>query len=239
MAVNARRSLFATHRGRLVKRATGVALILAVAMMFASNASKGDTKEVRDDPSTLTAEERKDLGITPNEVKVAAAPANPFRPYEGVNIEAEAISGDGSSEDWASEDSEEEPEDTNEYTALLTTAQDVATACGTYTYQRTADEWVSSIPSLDEEFRPELLATATRNWSRLEKMQVVSTAQLVGTSPDIVYYRDAAGLAQISVTVAQKVSSVRGESTKTRSYVLTLKRSDEGGDSWLVTGMGS
>ena len=237
MAASARQSLFVTNRGTTIKRTAIVCFIAAIVMMVVSNMTSGNADESTsgEDETTLGAPQS-----APSEVPdVAAALADPFEPYEGVNDASGEVDED---EDAFASDAEEtaEPENTSEYTALLTVAQDVATAYGTYTYEMSPDEYVESIPSLDAAYRKELLSVAEQNWPEIKQVEGTSESTLTGTTPDIVYYRDTTGRAEISVSVIQKIGLASGDRERTQSFVVSLRRVDaSGAEAWRVTSIAS
>jgi hypothetical protein len=224
----ARPSSFATHRGTAVKRLLIVGVAASVLMMIISNSLEGSRGTATGNPSASGTSTAPAAGTSaaPRAPKIAAAVSNPMDPYRGVNDAAT----DESSEPQA------EPTDPAEYQRMLTTAQDVAVRFGTYDYRDSPQRWVTTLPDLHPKLRAKLLAEARRTWPGFQQGQVIARAQLTGQPPQIVYYWEQSGSAQLVVFTRQEVTGVNGETVLGRSYAVTM-RYDKRQKRWYVNGL--
>lgn len=214
----ARRSMFATHRGRLVKRVTVGLVVVSFAMLVVSNqvssdgAQGGQRSEVEAEVVAKSAEA--------DAPRVAAFPADPLDPYEGANAVTNGIS-------VSDLDQAEDAESAAEYQAAVIAAQQFAPAWGTYSYKQTPEEFVSSLPNLTDHAEESLLASVSSSWGDIVDARVTVRAESTSTAPQVLSY--SVDRATVSVTVAQTVKSPEGTTHTTRSFVIDLVRVD--GDS--------
>lgn len=247
-------SVFHTNRGRKAK-AVLVALSVAALAMTLWNGRETDNSastNVQRQQQAADAEPSGAARATPP--KVAAAVANPEKPYSGVNDAEDADSGSGSGAP-----SSTAPENPAQYQGMLSVAQSAAVSFGTYSYRSTPEQWVATISGLDPSLRKVLLKSAQQqSWPQIKAQRVTADASLVGESPDVVYYRAKAGKAQVVVSLSQKATASKGKRTLGKSVAVTLTRQggepEEGSDAapssptdepdgsepaWLVTAIKS
>lgn len=203
-------STWATHRARTVRNILIGLGGLAVVLLFANPAEDTDTTAAQPDPFS-----------TPSVVadpKVAAPVSNPMNPYQGAN--------DTLGQNEAGSTATADPA---LYQDMLGVAQSAAVSFGTYSYEQTAQEWAALITDATPDLAASLAAGAEGTWSQIVDQQVVSVARLVGTTPQIVYYRDADGAAQVLVSVSRSITSAdTAAQSAVTSYAITLARVVEG-----------
>lgn len=251
-------SVFRTHRGRKA-RAVLVSLSAAAVLMTVWNGQGGEStpKDQQAQQQAAVAEPTA-AQTTAQPPKVAAAVANPDKPYRGANKAEDADSTDSAP---SASSSTENPE---QYQGMLNVAQSTAVSFGTYSYKASPEQWVATISGLDPNLRKVLLKSAKeQSWPQIRKQRVVADAALVGESPKVVYYRAESGKAQVVVSLSQKSSSTEGRRTHSKSIAVTLTRQggkaepgespsstptdtgaetdapDGGGATWRVTGIDS
>lgn len=222
-----RPSPFATHRGTMIKRLLIVGVVASVLMMFVSNALEGSRGGSAGSPPTDGPSGTPSASAeAATEPKIAAAVANPMDPYRGVN--------DAAADESAAPSAE--PSDPVRYQRMLTIAQDSAVRFGTYDYRDDPRRWVRTLPNLNPKLRAKLAKEAQQTWPDLDRGQVIARAQLTGQPPQIVYYRERAGSAQLVVFARQQLSGLNGDTTVGRSYVVTM-HFDRQKRQWLVNGL--
>lgn len=222
MAGPTRRSAFASHRGAAAKRLIIGVIAGAFLLMIISNMLQGE-----DTAPTASNTASVDPTSEPTDVKapdVVPAVADPMNPYRGVNAGVETSG------------TPEAPVDPAVFQDMLTTAQETSVAFGSYSYQEDPQEWAKKLPNLSASLRERLTETAEKTWPSLAKSKVVARTTLTGQSPQIVYYRDTEGEAQVVVLTTQQVSGVNGQVETGKSYAVTLRymKKDK---AWVVTGL--
>lgn len=218
-----------TNKGRAVKRL----LAVGAAAAFAFTMISGQVRQHRDSsngaPDDVVAQQQLEGQRSNSEPQVAAPVSNP---QTGLKAAAGQKAPSGLS-------------DPESYQQMLTTAQRAAEAFASYSYKQTAQQWVSSIPGLDPALTAKLTESSGSSWRGIVAQKVTSTAQLAGSTPQLVSYSEGKGDARVAVSVEQSQSSTKGKSRTVRSYLVTSKRvakkdaSAKGVTEWQVTGIES
>lgn len=155
MATARPNGLFATHRGRAIRRGTTVALILSVSLMMVNGMVNGGST------STEAATPTSRTTVEPIKPKVEYAKADLFTPDANGQVR---IPVNGDSADFML------------YQDMLVVAQKSAIAFETYGSGDTPQEYVDRIPGLEAKARKALLAQATENWAALGERKIAVTA---------------------------------------------------------------
>lgn len=204
-------TMFSTNRGRLVKRLLWLGAAASLVMMIVTSPSDGGSASDDTTSGTTAAEQ-----VERPDPRVAAAVGNPMDPYYGVNDVANSEEGEGG----------EEPVDPDDYEDVVAMSQQAAVAFTTYNYTQTPAEWVNTIPGLAQGLNTMLVESADETWPAMEEQQVTTSSALAG-APQIIYYRESDGQAQVLINVNQQVSSSNGTTTKTKAVAVTLVRGED------------
>lgn len=240
--------MFSSNRGRTAKKVL-IALASVVGVLFFGNALlAGPVEDTPTDysasfdmgeedtpvvaapiarpfalPVVGGAEEGSGGDIYGNAVASPSDPADPAEATEGVE--------DGGTDDDGATDRLQRADS---YQSAVTLTQDFAAAYGTYSPELTAEEWVGSLPGLEESAKARLLVSAEAVWPQMEDRQSSSQATVAAQSVTPVYSRDGGATIQLSVTVTKDTSYEGVEGYQTDAYAVTLERATDAPEGWIV-----
>lgn len=245
-------SMFSSNRGRVVKRFLVAAAIVTTVLFFGNAILAGPPE----DPETTDYSASYDTGAE-DETSVVAAPIS--RPFalpivggadmvQGGDIYGNAVdapqdpsdptSVTGADTDTPTDEEDEAATDqlqkADSYQSAVTLTQDFATAYTTYSPELTAQEWVDSLPSLEETAKAKLLESAEGTWPQLADRKSSSKGSVAAQSVTPIYSRDGGATIQLSVTVHKETSYEGATGHQTDSYAVTLERDSDSSAKWIV-----
>lgn len=224
MAISARRAIFATHRGRVVKRG-GLALgALMIGLSILSNVAGGQASTVESAPATVGSP------VEVTEPVVAAFVANPYiaegasyyqsggsavavperDPKTGLPVEAPTAS-----------------QGENDVVVVRQVAMSFAVAWATYAPSQDPAAFVASLPGVAPSSSAALLANAEGAWDSMVGGETTGIGTLTGTNPQVQVLDSTAGTAIVVVPVDQSRITRTSEPWNGRiSLVVNLARYD-------------
>ncbi len=225
------RPLFATHRGKRVKRTATGLFVLAVAMFVISHAAAG-----KSNPTAPAAAASPIAGMTTsNSVSVNAAVANPFAVANG---QASNASGTTSSTTTAAGGTPTAAApNPDAYASLIQAASTFAAAYATYSYAETPTAWANHLPDTAPGFAAQAAASASATWPQLTKGHTTTTGRLSGAAPELISYDQGANTAEMKLSVLQSVTGGQSRSS-TQTYLVSAAASPSG-PGWMVTSVQS
>jgi hypothetical protein len=201
-----KRSPFATHRGRLVRRLLSWLGALAVGLYVIAGAAGGESASSEQDDGVLGALTLFRYDRAP---EVAPQVADPFLASRQAAQKAAAQRSSLNEKEQA------------RYDLAVATASKFALAYATYSADGTATSYVEGLPGIAPELRATLLIEATARWPQYKQGKTLSVARLSGESTLVTSFEQLK--AQIRVQVLQDVTSTSGQQSSAPIYLLDLE----------------
>lgn len=216
--ITSRRSVFATHRGRFVRRLVLAAGSLAALLLVVSSMTGGTHAASAAAPTAAPADA---IGApTIKDPEVLPAVANPRTKAQasqaGAGIDQDPITGRSVVKIRTQGE--------NDNTAATQVAQKLAVAWGTYSHTMSAKEFVASLPNVAPGADASILNSVKVQWPQIQADSIDSSAKLTGITPLVQTLNEQLGVATISVKVDQTRTGGGDTGTKTVSFVVQLSR---------------
>lgn len=237
MAQTIQRGLFATHRGRIVKRSFLGLAALCVGLTLATNAANSGPRQAE---APVVVEAVSPIGGSADPVVVSAV-ANPFQAEQasyyqvGGAPEGEVVDPGVVAEPV--ESSASSGPVGNESVQIRQSAQAFAAKWATYSESQGAAAYVAALPGVAPEAADALAAATEADWAGRFDQGSILIGTLTGATPVVRSFDAAAGTARVDVAVDQEaLDSLDAQSVKSITVQVDMVRYQaDGGAKWGVT----